>query len=48
MDAIVQTLSDNKVAWMLALFFGVAYWAFRPRWRRLNKTGEKPEPPKDT
>lgn len=43
MDAIMQTISDNKVAWMLVLFVGVLYWAFRSRFR----APKKPGPPQD-
>ena len=25
--------TDNKVAWMLVLFVGILYWAFRPRFK---------------
>jgi len=31
---IIHALRENAVVWMLALFVGVLYWAFRGRWRR--------------
>lgn len=38
MDAILASFEEYKVAWMLVLFAGVLYWAFKSRFRR---------PPKD-
>ena len=29
----MEWFTDNKVAWMLLLFVGVLYWAFRSRYR---------------
>jgi cbb3-type cytochrome oxidase subunit 3 len=37
MDALLASFSDYKVAWMLLLFVGVLYWAFRSRFRRPPK-----------
>lgn len=33
MDAFIAQFAEYKVAWMLALFVGVLYWAFRSRFR---------------
>jgi cbb3-type cytochrome oxidase subunit 3 len=34
---ILQAIRDNIVVWMLVLFVGVLYWAFRGRWRRWRR-----------
>lgn len=34
LDALTAFLSAYRVEWMLLLFTGVLYWAFRSRFRR--------------
>jgi cbb3-type cytochrome oxidase subunit 3 len=33
-DGLVASIREYKVAWMLGLFAGVLYWAFKARFRR--------------
>jgi cbb3-type cytochrome oxidase subunit 3 len=33
-DGLVASIREYKVAWMLGLFVGVLYWAFKARFRR--------------
>jgi len=37
MDSFIAWFNEYKVAWMLLLFVGVLYWAFRSRFRRPPK-----------
>lgn len=36
----LQAIRENAVVWMLILFVGVLYWAFRGRWRRRRPDSE--------
>ncbi len=38
--SLIESLRSNAAAWLLLMFLGVLYWAFRPRFRR-----KKDEPP---
>jgi len=33
-DDLIKSVSEYKVVWMLALFAGVLYWAFKARFNR--------------
>ena len=34
LEGLIETLRENKLAWMLGLFAGVLFWAFKARFHR--------------